>query len=123
MSRKDYTKYARENVVENPTSVDESITETVTPEVVEQSNVVETHVNEPEVTDPIVENPCKIGRVIGCSKLNVRSAPKPRAMVICEISCDTEVKIDEDASTIDFYKICTASGIEGYCVKTYICIN
>jgi hypothetical protein len=122
MSRNDYTKYARENRVETPVSVEESVVETVEPEVVEEIQVTVPEVVE-MVEPEIVETSCKMGRVIGCMKLNVRRAPKPRAEVICEINCDTEVEVNEDESTIDFYKICTASGIEGYCVKTYIGMN
>jgi len=41
-------------------------------------------------------------------------------VVICTINCHAEVEIDELESTDDFYKICTASGVEGYCMKKFI---
>ena len=75
-----------------------------------------------EVIEPAIETaPApKIGRVFGCTSLNVRKAPKTNAAVICTINCHAEVEIDELESTDDFYKICTASGIEGYCMKKFI---
>ena len=117
MSHNDYTKYARETKVASPEE----------PEVVEVSVIepvtVETPVKTVPVVEPVVDNTRVVGHVIGCSRLNVRRAPKPRAEVLCEINCDTEVEIDEANSTVDFYKICTVSGIEGYCVKTYISVK
>jgi hypothetical protein len=132
MSRNDYTKYARENKVEPAVEKPEALV--VEPEVVE-APVVESEpivhpegvfpipVEEPEIPDNQPTPPAYVmGRVIGCAKLNVRRAPKPRAEVLCEINCDSEVEVIESESTIDFYKICTAAGVEGYCVKTYISI-
>lgn len=124
MSHNDYTKYARETRVEAPVVEPELEVKPVADTSMEPETVVEIDpVSETEITEPITETTCNIGRVIGCVKLNVRRAPKPRAEVICEINYDTEVEVNEDESTIDFYKICTASGIEGYCVKTYISVN
>ena len=111
MSHNDYTKYSKD-------------TKTETPEVEAVATVVETPVSTEPLVEPapVVETKpdYPIGRVFGCARLNVRKTPKPRAEVVCEIACDTEVEIDEQNSTVDFYKIYTASGIEGYCVKTYI---
>ena len=111
MSHNDYTKYSKESKTEAPeTEVVVAVTETTT--------VVEPKVEPaPVVNDKPVR---KIGYVSGCSKLNVRNAPRTTAGIICELACDTEVEIDEQKSTNDFYKIYTVSGIEGYCVKTYI---
>lgn len=133
MSRNDYTKYAKEPRTETPVIEREVEVEPVVETPVESEPVfqpeeinpiVETPEDEPEIIEPetVEEISRKFGRVIGCVKLNVRRAPKPRAEVVCEINCDTEVEVDEGESTIDFYKICTASGVEGYCVKTYISV-
>ena len=131
MSHNDYTKYARENKVVTPEAPVEVNKEPKIVEVpVEVIPVVEPIVEETQVietsgvsAESAVEPARTMGRVIGCTRLNVRRAPKPRAEVICEINCDAEVEIDDDGSTIDFYKICTASGVEGYCVKTYISVS
>ena len=65
----------------------------------------------------------KIGIVFNCEMLNVRRDPRRYALIICTINKNTEVMIDESGSTRYFYKICTASGIEGFCVRDYIAIT
>lgn len=65
----------------------------------------------------------KIGLVSNCKKLNVREKPTIEAPVVCEIVCQTEVMIDEKESTEEFYKVYTAAGIEGFCMKKFIAIQ
>jgi uncharacterized protein YgiM (DUF1202 family) len=65
----------------------------------------------------------KIGLVANCKKLNVREKPTVEAPVVCEIVCQTEVMIDEKESTEEFYKVYTAAGIEGFCMKKFIAIQ
>jgi len=65
----------------------------------------------------------KIGIVTGCKRLNVREKPTVEAPVVCEIVCQTELMIDEKESTEEFYKVCTAAGIEGFCMKKFIAIQ
>lgn len=60
------------------------------------------------------------GIVVNCFNLNVRTGPRKDSDVICEIPSDSEVEIDESESFEDFYKICTASGVEGFCMKKFI---
>ena len=111
MSRNDYTKYSKESKTEaSEAEVVTIVNETPTPAepLVEPTPIVET-------------TPATItGYVTNCAKLNVRNAPRSTAGIICEIACDTEVEINEQESTNDFYKIYTSSGIEGYCMKSYI---
>lgn len=118
MSNKDYTKYSRETkepVVEP--EVEEVVNEVMeAPVEVAEEPIVEQPV-EPEVPE---KSETKVGFVTGCSKLNVRCEPWPKAPIICEIEQNTEVEIDVAQSTDDFYKVCLASGIEGFCVKAYI---
>ena len=65
----------------------------------------------------------KIGIVTNCKKLNVREKPTVEAPVVCEIVCQTELMIDEKESTEEFYKVCTAAGIEGFCMRKFIAIQ
>mgnify|MGYP002685185427 CR=1 FL=1 len=65
----------------------------------------------------------KIGLVSNCKKLNVREKPTVEAPVVCEIVCRTELMIDEKESTEEFYKVYTAAGIEGFCMKKFIAIQ
>lgn len=63
------------------------------------------------------------GVVVDCAKLNVREAPQLDAEVVCTINRETEVMIYEQESTDEFYKVCLASGIEGFCMKKFICLR
>ena len=76
-----------------------------------QANVV------PAKTEPI------IGIVEGCKKLNVRSNPNPNANVLAVVDKDKELVIDLDKSTNDWYSVCTASGIDGYCMREFVTIK
>ncbi len=117
---RDYTKYAKTQDEPEMTITDAPSFEDVkTTEVIEPVEIAE--VIEPiEVVEPVVEPSPKIGRVFGCTSLNVRKAPKTNAVVICTINCHAEVEIDELESTDDFYKVFTASGVVGYCMKKFI---
>lgn len=65
----------------------------------------------------------KIGFVSNCKKLNLREKPTVEAPVVCELVCQTELMIDENESTEEFYKVFTAAGIEGFCMKKFITIQ
>lgn len=72
------------------------------------------------VQDDVIETEPKHGIVTDCATLNVRKEPNPTAEVVCTITCSTDLVIDENESTDKFYKICTAAGIEGFCMRRYI---
>lgn len=105
MEKRDYTKFSNED--KNPYPINVTVPR---PE----------HEAEIEV-EPVVEKP-KLGVVVDCVKLNVRKKPHANATIIATITCKTELEIDEKESTKDFYKICTAAGIEGFCMKKFISI-
>lgn len=77
-------------------------------------------------TSPDTEEKRKVritGVVTDCTKLNVRAEPDPNADVVAVIPALTEVVISIDASTSSFYKVCTAAGIEGFCMRKYIAVR
>ena len=76
--------------------------------------VTETHDESEEI---------KIGLVSNCKKLNIREKPTVESPVVCEIDCQTELMVDEKESTEEFYKVYTAAGIEGFCMKKFIAIQ
>lgn len=63
------------------------------------------------------------GIVSGCTKLNVRKNPSKSAAVITEINAGDELVIDPGTSTNEWYKVFTASGIEGFCMKTFVTVK
>lgn len=109
-----YTNYSKN---ENKTEVVEEIVE----QPVEEVEVVP----EPEVEpEPEAEEVKEImGVVAGCDRLNVRADADSTAEILNTLAKGTKVQIDEAGSTKDFYKIYTASGIEGYCMKQFITIQ
>lgn len=73
--------------------------------------------------EEVIEPTKTIGYVSGCSKLNVRSEPNINASVKCVIKALDEVEIEDMKSTNKFYKVCTESGVCGYCMKKYITVR
>ena len=115
MSKTNYNKmhYNKPAEVEKPVEVEQPVEETVEEVVTETEQPVEETVTKPEP---------KMGVVTECMKLNVREEPNADANIVCTINLATEVEIDEANSTEDFYKIYTASGIEGFCMKKFIAV-
>lgn len=73
-----------------------------------------------ETVETEVKNVLKSGRVFNCKHLNVRAMPNPTAEIVCVLECGTEVMVDDEKSTEDFYSVCTEAGIEGFCMKKFI---
>lgn len=86
-------------------------------EPVECSHVVEPKPEEPE--SPKLETPT-FGVVTNCAKLNIRSKPNIEASVVCEVPITSKLVIDTDKSTDNWFKVCTASGAEGFCMKRFV---
>lgn len=108
---RDYTKYSGRSQREEEKLIKEA----------------EAKVNDAEIRmaeEVAVEAPPKpkAGVVTDCLKLNVREKPDKDSGIVCEITASTELVIYENESTEEFYKICTYSGIEGYCMKKFITI-
>lgn len=74
----------------------------------------ELEIDAPEVTEEVV------GVISGCRKLNVRSEPDINSAVICIVDEKTQVIIDEQESTEDFYKVYIPANISGFCVKKFV---
>lgn len=97
--------------MEGQISVDEVLT---TEEVVELKDEEIAEVN----TDGSLT-----GIVSGCVKLNLRKEASKDSDVLLVLNEDTELVVDPAESTEDFYKVCTSSGVEGYCMKKFITIK
>lgn len=64
------------------------------------------------------------GIVTGCEKLNIRDKSSKDGKVLTVLNKGTEVEVYTQAPTTpDFYKVKTASGLEGYCMKQFITIK
>lgn len=132
MGHKNYSKFSgynkntennkntNEEVIKNQISIDEVVNEPV----IENNDVVNELVIENNVENVNEEVESSIGIVTGCKKLYVRKEANKDSTALCIINEKEEVKVNlDDSTTEDFYKVCTSSGIEGYCMKKYITIK
>lgn len=111
----------QEPVEQEVETVVEAPAETPAESAVEIQMAIE-EVAEPEVLTPEEsEEPNPFTAVVvGCAKLNVREEPAPNGAVIAVIDASNEVVVYDSESFGNYYKICTAAGIQGYCVKDYL---
>ena len=103
MAKKNYRKMS-----ENPNAEPAPVT---APETVD-----ETPVSAPE------PEPNVTGVVIGCGRLNIRKEPSTSATILCEVSLKSELIIDPNKSTDDWYSVCTPAGVEGFCMKQFVAL-
>lgn len=61
--------------------------------------------------------------IVTCLRLHVFAEPNTDSEIVCKIRYLTEVEIDMNESTDDFYKIYTAVGAAGFCEKDLITIK
>ena len=60
------------------------------------------------------------GVVHNCTKLNVRKQPSIDSEIVFILNEGSEVSIDEENSTEEWYSITHASGVEGFCMKQFV---
>lgn len=116
MSRHDYTKHSKKNqneVIELESEVIAPAEDPIEDVEIEEIETVETQ-------QPVETKTYDLGVVTRCNKLRVRSEPRLGDNVVCVLDQGTNVMIDKSESTLDYYKIYTETGIEGYCQKPYI---
>lgn len=121
MSKHNYSQYSNKKPVEHMVEsvpgvakaeiVDNPIVEPATPVVVEET--VET-VTLPKTVHGVVAN---------CSKLNVRENATMSSNIVCVLDAATEIEVNVARSTGDWLYICTAAGIEGYCMRKFVNAN
>lgn len=84
---------------------------------VEEETLANTEIEAPYNDEPKIET---IGVVANCNKLNIREKPDIKSEVVCEVRIGSELKIDMDESTDGWFKVCTAAGSEGFCMREYV---
>ena len=121
MSNHNYSQYSKrsENHVTDATEVRDVAPEiTVTPAVVELPEFkMESEPTVPEVPKT------STGVVVNCAKLNVRANPTTNAEVLCVLNVDSYVEVNLEKSTKEWFKVCTANGVDGYCMRKFINVN
>lgn len=61
--------------------------------------------------------------VANCLRLHIFTEPNTESDIVCKVRYLTEVAVDLENSTDDFYKIYTVTGAEGFCKKDLITIK
>lgn len=87
---------------------------------------VEAMLSDEPVVDEVDKTPEKTdvaAMVTGCTRLNVREEPNAKAKVVATIPVKSEVIVDLTCSTDEFYKVCNAAGITGFCMRKYISLK
>ena len=109
-----YTNYSKPGF----TPVDsKEIPENAAPEQIEVTQV--------ETVEPELEAtpPPPLDGVVTAGKLNIRKLPAPNAEVIAQVAQGTILMIIPASSTIDWYKVYTPTGAEGYCMKKFVTVK
>lgn len=83
-------------------------------------DILEVERDRKAVVEPEIEP--VYGRVVDCSRLNIRKKPTVNAEVLVTIPRDAELVLDLIKSNEKWFKVCTSAGVEGYCMKQYIVI-
>ena len=119
MSKHNYSQYSKKKhndevkstVKQEDFLIVDDLVETV--EAPEVKMVVET-------VDTVVLPKTVTGFVANCSKLNVRVQPAAGADVVCILENATEIVINLDNSTDEWFSVCTAAGVEGFCMRKFV---
>lgn len=80
-------------------------------------------VEDTPVTETVEEVAEVFGVVTDCLRLNIREEPTKDSAVVTIVTCLDELKIDPDNSTDEWYAVCTASGVEGFCMKKFVAVR
>lgn len=111
MSKHNYSQYS--NKKKTPAAPKETVSkpEVETPAIVQET--VST-VTLPETVK---------GVVYDCAKLNVRAEPNTIADIVTVLPVGSEVEITTNKSDNEWLYVCTAIGIEGYCMRKFVKAN
>lgn len=117
MAKHNYTNYSKQSKKPEETSMP---SEPVVP-MSKRASVLEPE--ETQVVNDAVKSEHITGIVDNCIRLNVREKPSVDAEILTALEAGSEVRLLKDEMENGFYKVCTASGLEGYCMCEYIVLK
>lgn len=126
MSRHNYSQYSNNKNKQNNQAaeaveeVDVVIPEATVEPVIDVTPAVATEVKAVETK---AEIETVTGTVANCAKLNVRANPSATADVVCVLDAASEIEINVKDSTHEWFKVCTATGVEGFCMRKFVTAN
>ena len=124
MSKHNYSQYSNKKSNDKPKEEEIVVTAEIDTPVQTEAPVTEAPVTEApaevKMEAPHPKPKTAIGVVANCSKLNVRTEASIDSDAAAVLSVNSEVKIDLTKSNKDWFKICTATGIDGYCMRKFV---
>lgn len=126
-----YTNYSKFNAAAVEPAVREAVEAPVEPEVnaeleeitntmpIDETTLLDAGVIEEEVEEEPAKPEPKTG-IVTANKLNIRKLPAIGAQVVAVVDQNAALMIDRDYETVEWIKVCTAAGIEGYCMKKFV---
>lgn len=128
LSRHDYSKYSNKKynigegkpekrnnrVIETPVEIKMEVEATETSLAHEPVEFINETVQTAALPETVT------GTVINCAKLNVRATPSISADVVCVLDVTSEIEIDVAKSNREWFHVCTAAGMEGYCMRKFV---
>ena len=117
MAKHNYTNYSKQSKKPEETLM------SAEPVVPMSMRVSVPEPEETQVVNDVVKPEHITGIVDNCIRLNVREKPSIDAEILTALEAGSEVRLLKDEIENGFYKICTASGLEGYCMCEYIVIK
>ena len=60
---------------------------------------------------------------VNCLRLHVFEKPNVDSEIVCKLRYLTEIEVDLNCSNKDFYKVYTAIGAEGFCLKEFVTLK
>ena len=123
-NKHNYTQYAKKNDV---IEVAPEVTEVVESVDVMQMSVTEEQAVIPEMVEETVKTvtlpELVTGTVVNCAKLNVREHPDIASAALCVLNAASELEINVSESTSEWFRVITATGVEGYGMRKFISAN
>lgn len=117
MSKHNYSQYSKRQ--SNDSNKNKPVERIPTAPVATQSQAPEVKLVEETVNTVVLPEMVK-GVVANCVKLNVREEPATNGVIVHVLDVMSEVEIDLAKSTDEWFKVCTAIGVEGYCMRKFI---
>lgn len=124
-----YSSYSNKNftepeitVTETSVKMEDEVAAVIETPIVEE--VAEVQVMQMSTVEEAVPEIPVVGKVVDCSRLNVRVSPSANTNVITTLPVNTEVEIDLDKSTDEWYCVfINNDNATGYCMKKFISVN
>lgn len=117
MAKHNYTNYSKQSKKPEETSM------SAEPVVTMNMRVSVPELEETPAANAVAKPEPITGVVDNCIRLNVREKPSIDAEILTALEAGAEVRLLKDEIENGFYKICTASGLDGYCMCEYIVLK